>query len=1123
MKYIIFTIILIICLNLNGEIIKVSNNDFSVSVISSNDYSTIIQYKIGNFEKQKIRINDEIFNKIFLENEAHTYKKGYPELPKISRSIIIDNEKDVFVKLSEIQYVDLNISVIPSKGHIERNIDPDSIPFIFNNIYQKNELYPTENVTISEPYIMRDFRAVTVNFFPFSYNNINKKLRVIYSAKIEIINSEKKNKNIKIKKSQKINPAFSYIYENQFLNYNFNPSRYETIDERAGKMLIISYPDFMNSMQSFMEWKTKKGIPVEIYNVNDIGGAEEIKNFIKAEYDSDNQLTYVLLVGDSDEVPAYYDEGDSDAAYSLVEGLDSYPDIFIGRFSAENIDEVENQVEKVIFYERDLVDGDWLKKGIGIASGSTTQGDNNETDFEHIEIIRNKLLNFTYSEVDQIYESNGANADMVSEAINNGRSFINYCGHGTQTSWTTTGFSLYNIPNLQNENQFPFIISVACVNGAFVGHTCFAESWLRAENEDGNSTGAIAFYGSTINQSWDPPMAAQDEIIDLLMGNSSNGSMTTLGGLCYNGSAKMMDKYNSDGIKMFKTWVIFGDPSLQVRTTIPEDISIEYDPILFLGMDTMEIITDSPNILISLNYDGEIYASGYTNESGSINLELDNLPEQDIILDLTASGFNKKTYTDEIPLIPNSGPYFVVRELIPQTENAILRFNSESFISLKLENIGTIKGENLLISLSENDNFIDIIDGNFETQTVLPSEEILFEDAFKILITDDIPDQHQIEFNISITDGNEVWEDSFVLEVEAPKLFIDEMIINDENGLYINNMLDSGESVTLNFPIKNIGHVNSLDFSVFLNSDDERISVSEGNINCQSLFIGEEIVVSFTILVSENFTSGEEVSFNLNLQSGDYTKDNIFTTFVGLITEGFEEDFAYLLWQNDGYNFWSVIDSLSYENNYCAQSGSIGNNESSSLQLDINVINEGKISFYRKVSCEAKWDSLQFIVDENIITGWSGELDWEKFEFPISQGEHSLEWKYVKDGSTVEGLDCSWIDFIVFPPTANIINPEHKIPSQIDKTKLIGNFPNPFNNGTKIQYEIGVGTNVNISIYNVKGQIVKEIINELHLPNKYIKEWNGKNNQGKFVSSGIYFCRFKTQKKEQIMKMLFLK
>jgi hypothetical protein len=107
----------------------------------------------------------------------------------------------------------------------------------------------------------------------------------------------------------------------------------------------------------------------------------------------------------------------------------------------------------------------------------------------------------------------------------------------------------------------PFVFSVACVNGNFTGSTCFAESWLRATNgSTNNPTGAIGFYGSSINQSWDPPIQVQDEFNNLLI----NEDYITFGALCYNASCSMIDDYGVSGETMFLTWHIFGDPSIEV-------------------------------------------------------------------------------------------------------------------------------------------------------------------------------------------------------------------------------------------------------------------------------------------------------------------------------------------------------------------------------------------------------------------------------------------------------------------------------------------------------------------------------------------------------------------------------
>ena len=110
--------------------------------------------------------------------------------------------------------------------------------------------------------------------------------------------------------------------------------------------------------------------------------------------------------------------------------------------------------------------------------------------------------------------------------------------------------------------MLPFIWSVACQNGLFEYQTCFAEAWLRATNGD-EPTGAVATLMSSINQDWDEPMDAQDEMVDLLVA----GAKRTFGGLSMNGCCHMLDQYGLSGDDDFLAWHIFGDPSLRVIGT----------------------------------------------------------------------------------------------------------------------------------------------------------------------------------------------------------------------------------------------------------------------------------------------------------------------------------------------------------------------------------------------------------------------------------------------------------------------------------------------------------------------------------------------------------------------------
>ena len=95
-----------------------------------------------------------------------------------------------------------------------------------------------------------------------------------------------------------------------------------------------------------------------------------------------------------------------------------------------------------------------------------------------------------------------------------------------------------------------------------------------------------------------------------------------------------------------------------------------------------------------------------------------------------------------------------------------------------------------------------------------------------------------------------------------------------------------------------------------------------------------------------------------------------------------------------------------------------------------------------------------------------------------------------------------------------------------DKFLLSQNYPNPFNSVTNIQFTISGGQSpnpVSIKIYNLSGQLVRVQVNEVMKPGTYTVTWDGKNNSGKEVASGIYFYQFRTRNFQQTKRMLMIK
>ena len=124
--------------------------------------------------------------------------------------------------------------------------------------------------------------------------------------------------------------------------------------------------------------------------------------------------------------------------------------------------------------------------------------------------------------------------------------------------------------------------------------------------------------------------------------------------------------------------------------------------------------------------------------------------------------------------------------------------------------------------------------------------------------------------------------------------------------------------------------------------------------------------------------------------------------------------------------------------------------------------------------------------------------------------------------------DAGKIEKLDFAKTQNrfylisLNEPGNNVPGII-KTTLKQNYPNPFNPITTINYSIANEGNVELEVYNIKGQKVKTLINELKESGHYQAIWNGTDNNKKQVASGIYFYRLTFCKKTLNKKMLLLK
>ncbi len=125
------------------------------------------------------------------------------------------------------------------------------------------------------------------------------------------------------------------------------------------------------------------------------------------------------------------------------------------------------------------------------------------------------------------------------------------------------------------------------------------------------------------------------------------------------------------------------------------------------------------------------------------------------------------------------------------------------------------------------------------------------------------------------------------------------------------------------------------------------------------------------------------------------------------------------------------------------------------------------------------------------------------------------------------GIQCLSDDaFIFFVDDVTVMggpdsNPNDVVP--VIETALQGNYPNPFNPETNIRFSLKEATPVAIEIYNVKGQLVKTLFNGVKDSGNHALVWNGTDNHGRAVSSGVYYYKMNAGKYSSTKKMIMMK
>ena len=368
---------------------------------------------------------------------------------------------------------------------------------------------------------------------------------------------------------------------------------------------------------------------------------------------------------------------------------------------------------------------------------------------------------------------------------------------------------------------------------------------------------------------------------------------------------------------------------------------------------------------------------------------------------------------------PPNQPWVAFQSVVVNNGSGRLATGETAGLNVTMENIGDQPTNNVTVTISSSSPYINIIDnteffGHFDVAAL-----ITIDNAFVVQAANNVPNGTDILFDVVATNGDSTWLSNFTLKAYAPVLTVGGMSISDASGNG-NGGLDPGETADIVISTTNNGGFDATNTIATLACSNPLVTINSATFNMGTLAIGQTGFATFNITVSPAAPMDTLIHLNYTATSGGYSAQKIFDATIGLIFDGFESgNFNIFSYVPGGNAPWTITNVNPIEGIYCAKSGTIGPNGSSTLSLTYNVSRNDSISFFRKVSSQPTYDFLGFYID-NVQKGqWSGEKAWTRVNFAVPAGVHTFKWAYYKNANTTAGSDCGWIDYIIFPPAVS--------------------------------------------------------------------------------------------------------
>jgi len=900
-----------------------------------------VSFSIDEFSLTDFDLKGESMKEIQIKGNFLPNNEGAPNLPGNGRFIAMPNGATATYKISA-QRIERyqNVNIAPSP-RIPKVTDEGPTHYEKDKkIYSRDAFYPEEPVSLSEKTTIRGMETVILGITPFQYNPVTKELLVYRDLKVDVTFS---GGNGTFGEDRLRSRWFDPILTDMMMNSGSLPvANYPKHDPESltpdFEYVIITPddPTFISWAEELALFRNQQGIRTGIFTTTQIGGntINAIEGFVDEAF---NTWTVppvaVLLLGDYGSTatsivsPIWDSYCASDNIYADVSGNDM-PDVIFARMTAQNETHLETMITKVIDYETNPptdpgfydhpitalgwqterwfqicseVVGGYFKHQHGkdpvrinaIYSGTPGSTWSTATNTSTVvDYFGPNGLEYIPAAPSDLGGWSGGTAIDVINALNEGSFLLQHRDHGFEQGWGEPDFTSSDISSLTN-TDLSFIFSINCLTGKYnMSGECFAEKFHR-HTYGGENAGCVGILAASeisysfVNDTYVWGLFDNmwpDFMPDYQTEPMPRGLLPAFG----NAAGKYFLKqsswpYNTSNKDV--TYHLFhhhGCAFNSLYSEVPMDLTVNHDNVVLAGLTGFNISADD-GAFVALSVDGEIIGTG-TATGNQVTIVIDpQLPPS--VVDVVVTKTNYYRYHAQVDVIPPEGPYVIQNGVTINdaagNNNGQMDYGESILLSLEVKNVGIEDGENIEVTVTTDDSYITMTNTQASYGTVPAGGIKEIADGFALDVADDIPDLHNITFDVVATNGTDVWESVFILKGHSVSLGYVEVIIDDAAGNG-DGRLDPGETANLNIYVENMGSADAYDVLGELSSIAPYLTINTESQNYGEIAANSDGMQSYSITTEIVTPPGTVMDFTIDINAeGGFTAQGMFSLTVG--------------------------------------------------------------------------------------------------------------------------------------------------------------------------------------------------------------------------------------------------